>query len=524
MPLPADAAEQILVAAPVGRDGELTARILVGAGFSATRFTGAAALADAIRGPAGLVVVAEEVLDPEGLPLVSAALAAQPAWSDLPVLVFLPTSGGTRRESEVVARLRSLGNVSLLERPTRIATLISAVQAGIRSRRRQYLVRDLLLQLEDGVRQRDRFLAMLGHELRNPLGAITMAAEVMAVRAQERGDAPDRQLEAVRRQARLLARLVDDLLEVARVTTGKVQLALRRLDVREAITHALEAMASVADRHGVQLFAEVAAGPLFVTVDPHRLEQILYNLLHNAIKFTPAGGRVTVSAHASGDRVSVLVRDTGAGIEPEMLPRVFDLFGQAPATLDRSEGGLGIGLTLVRSLVQLHGGTVDVRSEGPGRGSEFEVTLPAAAADAAADAAASERAATPHLLRGRRLHVAEDHADNRAGLVELLRSAGCEVSASENGLDALGAILSHAPEAALLDIGLPGLDGYEVAARARAALGNRIVLVAITGYGQPDDRARALAAGFDAHLTKPVDFGRLQRLLGELLPAIPAAS
>ena len=524
MPPPADEAEQVLVAAPLGRDGELTARVLVQAGFRATCLTGAAALAAALRGPAGLAVVAEEVLDKEGLHVVAAALAAQPAWSDLPVLVFLPTSGGPRVESEVVARLRSLGNVSLLERPIRMATLISAVQASLRSRRRQYLVRDLLLQLEEGMRQRDRFLAMLGHELRNPLGAITMAAEVMTARAEEKGDPPDRQLEAVRRQARLLARLVDDLLEVARVTTGKVQLALRRLDVREAIAHALEAMASVADRHGVQLFAEVAPGPIFVTVDPHRLEQILYNLLHNAIKFTPAGGRVTVSAHASGDCVSVLVRDTGAGIEPEMLPRVFDLFGQAPGTLDRSEGGLGIGLTLVRSLIELHGGTVDVRSEGLGHGSEFEVTLPAAAADSAADAAASDRMANPHLLRGRRVHVAEDHDDNRAGLVELLRRAGCEVAASETGLDALEAIVSQAPEAALLDIGLPGLDGYEVAARARAALGKRIVLVAITGYGQPDDRARALAAGFDAHLTKPIDFGRLQRLLGELLPAVPAAS
>jgi PAS domain S-box-containing protein len=359
-------------------------------------------------------------------------------------------------------------------------------------------------EAEAANRTKDEFLAMLGHELRNPLGAISSAAHVLS-RTSGGNSATARASEIIGRQVQHLARIVDDLLDVSRVVAGKVVLRLQPVDLGEIARR-------VATLHGGPAGARhviyVQTNPTWVSADPTRLEQVVTNLLANAVKYTPAGGEITVSVRREGDHGVLTVRDTGVGIRPELLPRVFDLFVQSDRSLERSGGGLGIGLSLVRQLIELHGGTVEAASPGPGRGSTFTVRLPVLAGPADADDAARPAVAGPP----RRVLVIEDNDDAREMLRNLLRMFGHEVHEACDGARGLEEARRLRPDAALIDIGLPGMDGYEVARRIRADLpGAR--LVALTGYGQPEDRERALAAGFDAHLVKPVDPDQLQRLL-----------
>jgi PAS domain S-box-containing protein len=359
-------------------------------------------------------------------------------------------------------------------------------------------------EAEGANRTKDEFLAMLGHELRNPLGAISSAAHVLS-RTAAGNNATTRASEIISRQVQHLARIVDDLLDVSRVVAGKVALRLQPVDLGEIGRRVATLHGGPAgSRHVIT----VQAASTWVSADPTRLEQVLTNLLANAVKYTPPGGEITVTVQRDGDHAVLSVRDTGVGIRPELLPRVFDLFVQADRSLERSAGGLGIGLTLVRQLVQLHGGTVEASSAGPGRGSTFTVRLPILADLPDADDAARPAVAGP----ARRVLVVEDNEDAREMLRNLLHILGHEVHEACDGASGIEEARRVRPDAALIDIGLPGIDGYEVARRIRAEVpGAR--LVAVTGYGQPEDRERALAAGFDVHLVKPVDLDQLQRLL-----------
>ena len=509
--------QRVLVLAPLGRDADLTASLLAEAGLPAQVCADMGALVAGIQKGAGLALVTSESLTPPAIAALAQVLGRQPTWSDFPVLVFTPPGWNeTTSGAEMLDRLRALGNLSLLERPIRLATLLSAVEAGLRARRRQYEIRDLLAQLHEGMHQRDRFLAMLGHELRNPLNALLIAIQNLGW-ADSEGRALDaevasRQQAIIARQTRILSRLVDDLLEVSRVTTGKVTLSRRPLDLAVLAQSVAEAFRSPASQRGVELRVRAEEwSPVWVEGDETRLGQVLTNLLANAIKYTPAGGSATVAVEREGRQAVLAVRDTGVGIEPDVLARIFDLFRQGDRTLDRAGGGLGIGLTLARSLVELHGGTIDALSAGLGQGSQFVVRLPTTAPPAPAVEApapsAAGAAAAPHVF------VLEDHADNREGLVHFLRRIGHRVDAEEDGSRGAERIVELRPDVALIDIGLPGLDGYEVARRVRAALGPAIVLVALTGYGQREDRELSLQAGFDAHLAKPIDFAQLRRLL-----------
>ena len=359
-------------------------------------------------------------------------------------------------------------------------------------------------EAESANRTKDEFLAMLGHELRNPLGAISSAAHVLS-RTAGGNSASSRASEIIGRQVQHLARIVDDLLDVSRVVAGKVVLRVQPVDLGEIARR-------VATLHGGPVGARhvisVHTTPTWISADPTRLEQVLTNLLANAVKYTAAGGEITVGVRRDGDRAVLTVRDTGVGIRPELLPRVFDLFVQGDRSLERSAGGLGIGLTLVRQLVELHGGTVEAASAGPGRGSTFTVRLPILAAPPESRDAARPAAPGP----ARRVLVVEDNDDAREMLRNLLHLFGHEVHEACDGTSAIEQARRLRPDAALIDIGLPGIDGYEVARRIRADVpGAR--LVALTGYGQPEDRERALAAGFDVHLVKPVDPEQLERLL-----------
>jgi signal transduction histidine kinase/ActR/RegA family two-component response regulator len=501
---------RVLVLAPTGRDAALAGQVLSEAGIQAWICQDFEDLQLEIRRGAGALLLTEEALNSAALEELARIFASQLPWSELPLLVF---SGGKARaepDNNPVRQLTQHANVTLLDRPTRRVTLTSAVRVALRARRRQYEVRDLLLQLHQGVRERDQFLAMLGHELRNPLGAISNAVQLME-RKGPKALAQERAL--IHRQTRLLSRLVDDLLDVSRVTTGKIALDRTLVDVRELVGRCVQARAVTAAERRIDLTFSAGDSPFVVEGDTVRLEQVVNNLLTNALKYTPAGGSVSVSVMGDGTCGEIRVHDSGVGIDASVLPRVFDLFTQADSTLDRSQGGLGVGLTLVRSLVALHGGTVRAESPGPGKGSTFIVRLPRAAGGAPHELPKKEQPAVP---RPRRILLIEDNRDVREGLMNLLQQVGHQVVAAQDGLEGVELALRDPPEVALIDIGLPKLDGYTVARSLRDALKDRVVLVALTGYGLVEDRRRAIQAGFDAHLTKPVALSSILRLLGDV--------
>ncbi len=352
-------------------------------------------------------------------------------------------------------------------------------------------------ELAEADRRKDEFLAVLSHELRNPLAPIRNAVELLRGGEAGRGRARD----VIERQVAQLSRLVDDLLDVSRITRGKVTLRRERVSLSEVVARAVETVRPLIDARGHSLMVRVDAEPPRLDADPTRLEQVVANLLNNAAKYTGERGHITVRAGREGGEAVVRVRDTGAGIPADVLPHVFDLFRQADRTLDRSEGGLGIGLTLVKRLAELHGGRVEAHSDGPGRGSEFVVRLPLSAGPAPPAPPPAPRPAPA----ARRVLVVDDNADAADTLAALLHGRGHAVRVARDGDAALLAAREFGPEVVLLDIGLPGMDGYAVARALRAAPGGGgLRLVALTGYGRDEDRRRSSEAGFDEHLVKPV--------------------
>jgi PAS domain S-box-containing protein len=367
--------------------------------------------------------------------------------------------------------------------------------------------------LREADRRKDVFLGMLAHELRNPLAAITTAGEVLhRMLDQESGR---RLTTVIKRQTAALAKMVDDLLDVSRVTLGKIQLAREPLLLGEVVARSTDSARDLARKADLALDVETAPEPVWLLGDPTRLEQVLTNLLNNAIKFTPAGGRITVRASRDGNEAVIRVRDTGIGIDAELLPKIFELFVQGDTSLDRAKSGLGLGLALVRQVVSLHGGLISASSAGPGTGSEFVVRLPVAAVDgAAAEPAAAAIAGTGRRLRVVVVDDQHDLADSVALLVDML---GHEAEAVYSGAEALRTSRILVPDVMIVDIGMPRMTGYELAQIVRhdPALAH-VGLVALTGYGRDEDRMRAIEAGFDLHLTKPVSDARLRDVLTSL--------
>jgi PAS domain S-box-containing protein len=367
--------------------------------------------------------------------------------------------------------------------------------------------------LEASNRKKDEFLAMLSHELRNPLAAI-LNALASATLGQPQ---PPREVEIALRQAEQLRRLVDDLLDVTRITRGSITLQKQGGSLVHIIERAVETAGALIDARGLRLSVELPAEPLPVEADPARLEQVFVNLLSNAAKYTEPGGHIYLVARRRVDRVGVLIRDTGIGIAPEMLPRIWDLFTQADQALDRAQGGLGVGLTVVRRLVELHGGSIEARSEGLGKGAEFEVTIPLSlgrTAETRVLAPTSSRASQT----GTRILLVEDNRDAAEALSTLLERLGHCVRVVHDGTAAIAAAQCNAPDVMLVDIGLPDMDGYEVARRVRLEpILDQVVVAALTGYGQKEDRQRAIAAGFDYHLVKPVNAEVLKRMLSHFV-------
>ena len=482
----------VLVLAPTGRDAALIQRTLTQQAYACRVVARVSDIQEAVHEGIGTAVIAEEALGQAAMRALAMSLAGQPSWSDLPLVLL---SSGPR-EPRTLRSVRELGNVTVLDRPVQVRTLLTAVEAALRARKRQFAARR-------EIAQRDQFLAMLGHELRNPLGAIMFASDLL-LRAPHLPSESERHAQIVQRQSRHLSRLVDDLLEVSRVTAGKVVLDLRGVDLVEALQRCASMFEERLKEHDLTLELSISEPSLMV----------LGNLFTNAIKYTPAGGHIHASLERTERGAVVRVKDDGIGMDGDTLPRVFDLFAQAKQAIARTQGGMGIGLTLVRHLVELHRGQVHAHSDGPGKGSEFVVTLPLPEHE---PMPMRSSVPPPRVLVSRlKLVVVEDNADLSDLLKDLLEEAGHEVRVAHDGREGAALITEFAPDCAFVDIGLPGLDGYEVARNVREAARHATKLVALTGYGQFEDKQRALEAGFDEHLKKPVDIQVLEKLLHKL--------
>ena len=505
---------RILVVAPTSRDSGITTELLNGAGIETATFTSIDALVGALNEGAAAVIVAEEHLAGAAKAPLAAWLTRQPPWSDLPVLILTRPGADSPESAEA---WRTLGNVTLLERPTRVTTLLSAAQTAIRARSRQYQIRGHLSErlkneqaLRTADRRKDEFLATLGHELRNPLAPILNSLEIMKLSGAFKDAQTQQAGEVMERQIHHLNRLVDDLLEVSRITRGVIEVRKQPLELSAIVKAAIETSRPVLDNLRHELTVELDQQPMCVGGDPVRLTQVFANLLNNAAKYTNHGGHIWIATRRDEGDAVISVKDNGIGIAPNALSQVFDMFMQVDRSTRRSQGGLGIGLTLVRSLVGMHGGTVEARSDGPGLGSEFIVRLPLLVEKGAT----SEPARAIKPLPSRRILIVDDSRDGGESLAMLLRVLGAEVSLAHSGRHALECVDTFKPDVVLLDIGMPGMDGYEVARRIRANPANRnISLIALTGWGQDEDRRRSVAAGFNHHLVKPADIEELRQLL-----------
>jgi PAS domain S-box-containing protein len=638
-----DLERRVLVLAPTRRDAELTVEVLTKAGVPTFLCRNTAHLLNELDRGAATILVPEEVANRSSAGGLHQWLEHQPAWSDLPVLVLARSGADSATVAQV---MEGAGNITVLERPMRVAALVSATRVALKARWRQYQIRDHIAEREttfrveaflasivassddaiisktlDGIilswnagaerifgytaqeavgqpilmlipperadeettlldllrrgqriehfetvritkdgrrldmsltvspvraadgtiiaaskvardisqrkqaegalrdadRRKDEFLAILAHELRNPLAPIRNSLHLLRLDPGHE-EVVHQATEMMERQVNHMVRLVDDLLEVSRITRGKIELRKEALEVAAIVEHALETSGPAIEGAGHALIVDVPPESMIVEGDPVRLAQVFANLLINAAKYTDPGGTITLAARVLDHHAVVSIKDTGVGIPAEQLPTIFDLFTQVDRHGGRAQGGLGIGLTLAKRLVEMHGGDIEARSDGPGRGSEFSVQLPLAnSRPIGMRVAIPPRIAS---LDSQRILVVDDNRDSAESLGLLLRLLGADVSVAYSGPDALAAIESMKPAVAILDIGMPQMDGYQLARAIRAEpLLNDVILVALTGWGQDDDRALSRAAGFNHHLVKPADIDALRRLLRSINPA-----
>jgi signal transduction histidine kinase/CheY-like chemotaxis protein len=515
--------QRVLLLAPTLKDAALSRDVLDRAGIATFTCLDLECLCAEIEHGAAAVLLPEEAITPGGGLRVAQLLAKQPTWSDLPLLVLARPGADS---TSVAHAMDMLGNVTVLERPMRVSALVSAVRSALRARRHQYQIREHLIERqrgEDAMRaadqRKDEFLAILAHELRNPLAPIRNSLHVLQLTG--RDDPVVRRVgQMMDRQVSHMVRLVDDLLEVSRITRGKIELRCENVGLAAILRNAIEICRPQIDA-GQHALAVDIAPDLAVHGDAVRLAQVFSNLINNAAKYSDPHGHIEVRAYRERDEAVVSIRDAGIGIPAEMLPRVFELFVQVDGSENRAHGGLGIGLTLVKSIVEMHGGRVDAMSAGRSRGSEFIVRLPLTAQRADAPCIEPDNADT---FVSRRVLVVDDNRDAAESLAMLLRMLGADVRVANGGREAIADAAEFDPEVVLLDIGMPGIDGYEVARRMRAdPLFEGVTLIALTGWGQDEVRRRSRSAGFDHHLVKPPDMKTLKSLLASLRPAAQKA-
>jgi signal transduction histidine kinase/CheY-like chemotaxis protein len=519
--------QRILVLAPFGRDAALTCEILRAAGISAYACADMAEFCQEVTNGTGAVLMTEEALIKPDLNCLLDNLERQELWSDLPIILF------TVSKESAKSLLESLGtrlNLTLLERPINITIVISVARSALRARQRQFQMRDLLREMERATRTKDEFLAIVSHELRTPLNALLGWA--IMLRSHKLDDATTaRALEIIERSARVQAQLIDDLLDVSRIISGKLQLDVRPLDVSPIVQAAIDIVRPAIEAKAINLSVELNPKLGVVRADPNRLQQVVWNLLTNAVKFTPKGGEIRVQLSQLNSNIEISVSDTGLGIPTEALPQVFDRFWQADSSTTRKFGGMGLGLAIVRHLVELLGGTVSAYSEGPNTGATFTVRLPLMIA------ANGEISRPNHLLNGQkilvsdvpldylpslegvRLLVVEDEPDARNLIITLLQQCKAAVKGVPSTEEAMKALTEWKPDILVSDIEMPEEDGYSLIRKVRTEDGKRgarIPAVALTAHARLEDRMQALSAGYDAHIAKPVELAELVMVLVSL--------
>jgi signal transduction histidine kinase/ActR/RegA family two-component response regulator len=494
---------RILIYAPTGQDAPLAAKVLAKAQIDSHVCATLAELGRELALGAGAVLTVEEALAPGGYQLLHDCVTRQPDWSDLPIMLLTHHGADSPTVRHAVA---GLGNLSLMERPVRTLTLITALHSTLRARNKQYQVRE-------AARRKDEFLASLGHELRNPLAPIRTSVSLLT---HLYPDTPPvlRIREVVERQVKLLTRLVDDLLDVARITSGKITLQRQLATLAAVMRHVGELCQHAADAKRIHIAWQLPPSDVMLDIDYARAVQIYANVISNAVKFTPQGGNVVVRAAVEAQTLVVSVRDNGIGLDAETIPRIFRMFEQSATVSGQFSSGLGIGLSLSRQFAEMHGGTVEARSDGPGKGSEFVIRLPVVSRDGARNAVPLSPAAG---VDGRKMKalVVDDNQDAADSLAALLEIDGFDVRTVYDGAAAIEATAQSQPDMIIMDLGMPGMDGYETARAIRQRPGaERILMLALTGWGQSDARRRTMEAGFDHHLVKPVELEQIIRLAG----------
>ena len=518
-------AGEVIIMAPTQGNAAALCDVLAKSGIATWPCTNWHEFSARLAADPGAALFTEEVLVPQVMEQLTSALLAQPPWSDLPILILATTDGSGFESSPALAALRRVGSITVLERPVRVLTLVTALDSALRARARQHELKELLErervsreQAEYASRIRDDFLATVSHELRTPLSALLVWSRMLATGKVSEKDFP-RAVSAIEQSAEAQSKLVEDLLDAARMLTGKLQLEFAEADFATIAASAVDILRPAAELKGIRLETALALQGATVLVDPLRIRQVVWNLVSNAVKFTPAGGTVTVTLRRAGRHFRLTVEDDGIGISRGFLPHVFDRFRQADPSESRRHGGLGLGLAIVRQLVELHGGTVTAESAGKGKGATFTVVLPPAPADSAGARRKKRRRPVGRTLEHVRVMLVEDDDDMRAALSMLLESSGAQVLAISSATRAIAALEKGAdPHVLVSDIAMPGENGYQLLSRLRA-MGRTIPAAAITALARPQDRVRALASGFQAHLTKPVEPAELVSTVAKLAAA-----
>ena len=528
---------RVLFLSPSPSDGRAVAEVLREASFAVATCGSIGELANELAFGAGAVVLAEESLGGGALEALASELALQPPWSDLP-LILLARPGRTETAFRKLEGLERAIGTTILERPVQRLTLLSAVRVALRARDRQYEVRSYLeervallaaersarTEAERASRTKDEFLATLSHELRTPMSAVLGWTQVVRASCAE-GSPMLEGLEVIERNARVQAQLIDDLLDVNRIIAGKLSLEPAPLDLREVVRAAVATVALSAEQKRLTLDARLPEAPVVVRGDRGRLQQVVWNLLSNAVKFTPAGGRVEVELDTGEGAACIRVVDSGIGIPPEHLGAVFDRFRQADSSIVRRHGGLGLGLSIVKSLVVLHGGKVEAASEGEGRGTRLTVTLPLCAegelaAPAAPGFGSPRPAAERARLDGVHVLVLDDEPDARALVRRVLEARGALVTTAASASEGIACLEERRPDVILSDIGMPVQDGYEFLRNVRALpreRGGRTPAIALTAFVGRREERRARRASYQAYLAKPFEPENLVRTVRGVL-------